>query len=103
MPYPGIFRLSSLKQAAWLTRPFLAALALALGADMSTLEAAAAMPETVAAGANLVEVYGDPRFFEGPTWDPASRQTVLHGLWRRAAHADPAARQPGQRVCVSGR
>ena len=33
-------------------------------------EPAASMPATVADGAQLVEVYGDDRFFEGPTWDP---------------------------------
>lgn len=27
------------------------------------------IPKTVAPGAELVEVYSDPRFFEGPTWD----------------------------------
>jgi gluconolactonase len=30
------------------------------------------MPDTVVSGAELVEVYGDPRFFEGPTWDPVT-------------------------------
>jgi gluconolactonase len=29
-----------------------------------------AMPETVAPDAKLEQVYGDDRFFEGPTWDP---------------------------------
>jgi gluconolactonase len=28
------------------------------------------LPASVTAGGNLVEVYGDDRFFEGPTWDP---------------------------------
>lgn len=72
MTYPGIFRSSSLAKAAWLARPFLAALALALGADSSSLAGGPALPDTVAEGATLVEVYSDPRFFEGPTWDPAS-------------------------------
>ena len=36
--------------------------------------APAQMPDTVAAGAALVEVYGDPRFFEGPTWDPGTKK-----------------------------
>lgn len=71
MTYPSIFRSTSLKKAAALTRPFLAALSIALGASW-TPEAVAALPDTVADGATLIEVYGDPRFFEGPTWDPAS-------------------------------
>jgi gluconolactonase len=32
------------------------------------------MPATVVAGAKLVEVYGDDRFFEGPTWDPKGKR-----------------------------
>lgn len=32
--------------------------------------AAAKLPSTVAVGAKLEVVYGDGRFFEGPTWDP---------------------------------
>jgi len=31
-------------------------------------------PETVASGAKLVAVYGDERFFEGPTWDPKGQK-----------------------------
>jgi gluconolactonase len=78
MSYPGIFRLPRLANAVVLARPFLAALALALGADSSLSGvASAAMPATVADGARLVEVYGDPRFFEGPTWDPAGGQLLF--------------------------
>ena len=29
-------------------------------------------PPTLVAGAQLEEMYADPRFFEGPTWDPAA-------------------------------
>lgn len=32
------------------------------------------MPKTVVGGAKLVAVYGDERFFEGPTWDPTGQQ-----------------------------
>ncbi len=32
------------------------------------------IPDTVAPGAELVELYGDDRFFEGPTWDPAGKK-----------------------------
>lgn len=31
-------------------------------------------PKTVAAGAELVELYGDDRFFEGPTWEPVGKK-----------------------------
>jgi len=31
-------------------------------------------PATVAEGAELVEEYGDDRFFEGPTWDPQTKR-----------------------------
>src|SRR5690348_14815403 len=33
-------------------------------------DAAAGIPATVADGAQLVSVYHDERFFEGPVWDP---------------------------------
>jgi sugar lactone lactonase YvrE/acetyl esterase/lipase len=32
------------------------------------------MPATVAAGAKLVSVYSDDRFFEGPAWDPVTKK-----------------------------
>ena len=70
MTFPAIFRTTCLNKAATLSRPFLAALVVALSG--STPEAIAEMPDTVADGAELVEVYSDPRFFEGPTWDPRS-------------------------------
>lgn len=35
------------------------------------------IPPTVAAGAELVEEYGDDRFFEGPTWDPATKKLLF--------------------------
>jgi gluconolactonase len=38
----------------------------------SAQEVATGMPSTVAAGANLVSVYHDDRFFEGPAWDTKS-------------------------------
>lgn len=34
----------------------------------------ARMPGTVAEGAKLVVEYDDPRFFEGPTWDPKGKK-----------------------------
>lgn len=34
-------------------------------------------PATVADGAALVEVYGDERFFEGPTWDPQHNKLLF--------------------------
>jgi len=39
-----------------------------------TLCAAEPLPSTVADNAKLVEVYGDDRFFEGPTWDPKTKK-----------------------------
>lgn len=35
------------------------------------------LPETVAEGAALEEVYGDERFFEGPTWDPQHQRLLF--------------------------
>ena len=32
------------------------------------------VPETVAPGAKLVELYGDDRFFEGPVWEPVGKK-----------------------------
>jgi gluconolactonase len=60
-----------LKQASVLSRPFLAMLALALGADAAAGFTSPAPVDDVVADAALVHVYGDQRFFEGPTWDPA--------------------------------
>ena len=40
----------------------------------ATGNAAEPIPKTVFDGAKLVEVYADDRFFEGPTWDPASKK-----------------------------
>lgn len=39
--------------------------------------AADPLPETVADGAALLEVYGDERFFEGPTWDPQNKRLLF--------------------------
>ena len=50
---------------------------LALGLILSTFRLEAkdpGLPSTVAAGAALTEVYSDPRFFEGPTWDPKTKK-----------------------------
>ncbi len=35
------------------------------------------LPPTVAEGAELVEEFGDDRFFEGPTWDPQTKQLLF--------------------------
>jgi gluconolactonase len=35
------------------------------------------VPSTVSSGAKLVEVYGDDRFFEGPTWDPETGKLLF--------------------------
>lgn len=52
-------------------RSFVVALCFAL-VTASRSFAEEKMPETVAPGAKLVEVFGDGRFLEGPTWDPKS-------------------------------
>jgi gluconolactonase len=46
--------------------------ALAAAAAMAEVPAEEPLPETVAPGAALVEIYAADRFFEGPTWDPAT-------------------------------
>src|SRR5262245_1189939 len=39
-------------------------------------------PTTVADGAKLAEIYGDDRFFEGPTWDPSTRKLYFTAFGR---------------------
>lgn len=41
---------------------------------VATAEENHPLPPTVADGAELVEEYGDDRFFEGPTWDPQTQR-----------------------------
>lgn len=43
---------------------------------------APAVPDTVAPGATLVEVYRDDRFFEGPTWDPKGQKLYFTAFGR---------------------
>jgi gluconolactonase len=49
---------------------FLLMLFAATGADGADVP----LPSTVQAGAELVEVYAAPGFYEGPTWDPAGKK-----------------------------
>jgi gluconolactonase len=64
------FGISAPARTAFIFIPALATLLVACAAQ--TLRAAEPIPDTVAAGAALVEAYADPRFFEGPTWDPGT-------------------------------
>ena len=51
-------------------RLFLVVWQVSLGASLSSLSAQeSGWPATVAENAQLVSVYSDPRFFEGPVWD----------------------------------
>ena len=50
----------------------IASLAFAVVAAGSAAAETLPLPETVEPGAKLIEVYADGRFYEGPTWDPAS-------------------------------
>jgi gluconolactonase len=53
------------------------------------------LPPTVAPGARLTEVYSDPRFFEGPVWDPAARKLLF-----TAFPKDPDTKQLGPHTQV---
>jgi acetyl esterase/lipase len=43
-------------------------------ASSPAADAPTTLPATVADGAKLVPVFGDDRFFEGPTWDPRAKK-----------------------------
>jgi gluconolactonase len=46
-------------------------------AARGAMAADTALPNTVAEGAALVQVYAAERFFEGPTWDPATQKLLF--------------------------
>ncbi|MSR58389.1 MAG: hypothetical protein EXS05_12045 [Planctomycetaceae bacterium] len=53
---------------------WLSTLLVNLAGALTLLAADVPVPATVTDGAKLVSVYGDERFFEGPTWDPQTKK-----------------------------